>query len=159
MRYAIEGISEVFTKIIESPFPALGSFQEKSTRYIAFGKEDLIYPEELKNSELYDEIKELDEALIETYQKYLPIVKKALQDNKIINKESFKSEKAFEKTLNAKAFDIVRYLLPSNVATSLGTGMSTRTLETHISYMLSHTLSEARTIGEAMLKEGLKLSP
>ncbi len=159
IRYAIEGISEVLTKVIESPFPTLGSFQEKSTRYIAFSKESLIFPEEVEKSPLKDEIKALDNELIETYQKYLPIIKKVLKQNKIIDKDNFPSENAFEKTIDAKAFDIARYLLPSNVTTSLGTEMSTRTRESHISYMLSYHLSEAREVWKTLLKEWLKISP
>jgi hypothetical protein len=51
--------------------------------------------------------------------KYLPIVKESLVKNGIINEKDFSSYRVFERTLNAKAFDIVRYLLPSNISTSL----------------------------------------
>lgn len=36
VRFAIEGVSQLATKIIEAPFPCLGDFQEKSTRYLPF---------------------------------------------------------------------------------------------------------------------------
>ncbi len=159
IRFAIEWVSQVFTKVIESPFPALGDFQEKSTRYLHFGAESLIYPDDLKNSKFFPKAKELTGKLIDTYLKFTPVVKEALASNEVINKADFTSDRAYENTLNAKAFDILRYLLPSNVATSLGASFSTRTLESHLSYMLAYPLEEVRMIAEAMHKEALLLSP
>ncbi len=159
IRYAIEGISQVSTKIIESPFPPLGDFQEKSTRYIPFGKENLIIPNEIKESKYWKEIIDLNNKLIDVYEDSLMKVKQALIDNNIFKKNTFGSEKAYENTLNAKTFDICRYLLPSSVSTSLGASFSTRTLEAHLTHMLSHPLSEIRMIAKTMHKEWLKLSP
>ncbi|MDD3302025.1 MAG: FAD-dependent thymidylate synthase [Candidatus Gracilibacteria bacterium] len=159
IRFAIEGVSQVFTKVIESPFPALGDFQEKSTRYLHFGKESLIIPQDLLDSNYASDIKQISNDLMETYLKSFPIVRKALEDNQIVKREEFTSDRSYENTLNAKIFDIVRYLLPSNVSTSLGASFSTRTLESHLTYMLSHPLLEVRTIAETMHTEALKLSP
>ena len=39
--------------------------------------------------------------------------------NEIVKESDFSSQRVFENTLNAKTFDILRYLLPSNVSTSL----------------------------------------
>lgn len=159
IRFAIEWVSQAVAKIIESPFPALWDFQEKSTRYLDFWKDNLIYPPDLESSEYIWEIKVLHEKLISNYLKYLPIVKESLVKNGIINEKDFSSYRVFERTLNAKAFDIVRYLLPSNISTSLWASFSTRILETHLSYMLSHPLEEVRLIASNMLQEALKLSP
>lgn len=159
IRFAVEWVSQVFTKVIESPFPALGDFQEKSTRYLHFGKESLVLPPDLLASKYGNEIKSITNELIETYLEYLPKVKQALEDNKIVNREEFTSDRAYDNTLNAKTFDIVRYLLPANVATSLGASFSTRTLESHLSWMMSHPLEEVRTIAASMHEEALKLSP
>jgi hypothetical protein len=57
--------------------------------------------------------------LIETNETFAPVVKVALEANAILKKEDFSNEKAYENTLNAKVFDIIRYVLPCNVATSL----------------------------------------
>ncbi len=159
IRFAIEWVSQVFTKVIESPFPSLWDFQEKSTRYLDFWKDSLIYAPDLEWSWDILEIKKLHEKLINNYLKYLPIVKDVLVKNEIINKRDFSSSRVFENTLNAKAFDIVRYLLPANISTSLWASFSTRTLETHLSYMLSYPLEEVRFIASNMLQEALKLSP
>ena len=159
IRFAIEGISEVYTNIIESPFPPLGDFQEKSTRYMNFTRESIIYSPVLKKSKFHLKIKQYMEDLLDLYKKYLPIVRKSLVKNKIINQDEFKSKRAFENTLNAKTFDIIRYLLPSSMTTSLGCAFSARTTESHISEMLSHHLKEVRLVAKSMYKEAIKISP
>lgn len=159
IRFAVENISEVFTKVIEAPFPTLGDFQEKSTRYVSFSKESIIYSPKLESSKFGPKIKEYMEELMDLYEKYLPIVKEVLVANRIINQEDFKAKDAFDRTLNAKAFDIVRYLLPTGVATSLGCGFSARTAESHISEMLSHPLEEVRLVAKSMQQEAIKVSP
>ena len=159
IRFAIEWVSQVFTKIIESPFPALGDFQEKSTRYLDFGADSLIVPNEVKNSKYWSEIISIQKELMDTYLKFMPVVKDSLEKNEIIKKWDFSSDRAYANTLNAKAFDIMRYLLPTNVSTSLWASFSTRTLESHLSYMMSHPLEEVKLIAESMHKEALKLSP
>ncbi|MDA3855194.1 MAG: FAD-dependent thymidylate synthase [Candidatus Woesearchaeota archaeon] len=159
IRFAVENISEVFTKVIEAPFPTLGDFQEKSTRYVSFSKENIIYSPKLEKSKFGPKIKEYMEELMDLYEKYLPVVKDVLVGNKVINRKDFQRESAFERTLNAKAFDIVRYLLPTGVATSLGCGFSARTAESHISEMLSHPLEEVRLVAKSMHEEAIKVSP
>lgn len=159
IRFAIEWVSQVFTKVIESPFPALWDFQEKSTRYLHFWKESLVLPQDVLNSKYWNEIKEITNELIETYLEYLPKVKENLEKNKIVSKDEFSSDRAYENTLNAKTFDIVRYLLPSNVSTSLWASFSTRILESHLTFMFSHPLEEVRIIAKSMHEEALKLSP
>lgn len=159
IRIVIEGVSETFTKVVESPFPCLGNFQEKSTRYIHFGEESLIFPAQVTSSRYGDEIVKICQELIQTNQTYSPIVRAALEQNKVLNKEEFANAKAYENTLYAKTFDIVRYLLPCNVATSLWASFSTRTMEVHLTYMLSHPLEEIRIVAQSMHEEALKLSP
>ncbi|MEI6773536.1 MAG: hypothetical protein WCL18_01575 [bacterium] len=57
--------------------------------------------------------------LIDVYEMYSPVVKKILDEYNVLKKEDFSSEKIYDSTLNAKVFDIMRYLLPCNVSTSL----------------------------------------
>lgn len=159
IRFALEWVSQVFTKVIESPFPALWDFQEKSTRYLHFWNDSLIFPEDLKNSKYSWEIISQSKELMETYLEFMPKVKETLTKNWVVKREEFSSDRAFENTLNAKTFDILRYLLPSNVSTSLWASFSTRTLESHLSFMLSHPLEEIRIIAKWMHEEALKLSP
>jgi len=159
IRFAVEGVSQVFTKIIEAPFPALGDFQEKSTRYMHFGKESIIYSPILEKSEFAQEIKDINEELMDLYEQYVPYVRDVLVGNQVIKKEDFKRESAYNNTLTAKTFDICRYLLPSGIRTCLGASFSTRTCESHISEMLSSSNEEARLVAQSMFEEALKISP
>jgi len=158
IRFAIEWVSQVFTKVIESPFPSLWDFQEKSTRYLDFWADSLIYTPDLESFKYAPEMKNITSKMIDAYLKYLPVIKISLVQNNIISEKDFSSSRVFENTLNAKAFDIARYILPSNITTSLWASFSTRTLESHLSYMLSHPLEEVRFIATNMHKEALKLS-
>lgn len=159
IRIAVEGVSQVFAKVIEAPFPTLGDFQEKSTRYVHFGCESVVYSPALINSKFFGRVKKLNEKLIGLYERYLPVVKDVLVGEGIIKREDFKRESAYERTLSAKAFDVVRYLLPSGVATSLGCVFSARVMESHLSWMLSHPIEEVRLVAKVMHEEALKLSP
>lgn len=159
IRFAIEGVSQVFTKVVESPFPTLGDFQEKSTRYLHFGKESIIFSPVIMKSRYAKKVESLNFRLMELYEKYLPIVKEALVKNNVISRKDFDKDMVFENTLNAKAFDIVRYLLPTGTCTCLGATLSTRTAESHISEMLSNPIEEVRVVAKAMHEEALKVSP
>ncbi len=159
VRFALEWVSQVFTKVVESPFPSLGDFQEKSTRYVYFGKESIIYSDSIKNSKYYDQIKKFNEKLLKIYDDNQEKIKNAIAQNLIIKENDFESPQAFQRTLNAKVFDILRYLLPSSVSTSLWASFPTRIAETHISEMLSHPLEEVRLIAKHMKEEWQKVSP
>lgn len=137
----------------------MGNFQEKSTRYIHFGKESLLFSDQVKNSKYGKEIVDVCNRLIETDETFTPIIKQVLIDNGVLKREDFTSERVFDNTLSAKVFDIMRYVLPVNVCTSLGASFATRTLEVHLSYMLSHPLEEIRILAKSMHEEALKLSP
>ena len=57
----------------------------------------------------------------------------------------------YRRTLQARAFDLARYLLPLATNTSLGQIVNARTLENQISRLLAHTHAEVRGLG-AQLK-------
>ncbi|MBU4493525.1 MAG: FAD-dependent thymidylate synthase, partial [Nanoarchaeota archaeon] len=61
----LEGVSILATKVIEDN--RLCSFIEKSTRYVSFDNRSFYIDEDLKNSEYYEEIKELIDFLFKTY--------------------------------------------------------------------------------------------
>jgi hypothetical protein len=86
---------------------------------VDFGEDSLTIPDDVNNSKYSKEIKEYQKDLMKTYLDSKDVVRKALEDNKILDREDFSSDRAYENTLNAKIFDVVRYLLPSNITTSL----------------------------------------
>jgi len=157
-RVAVEGITQLVTNFIEMPDPELGDYQEKSTRYITFGKENVVVPPKLGASRFAQAIKDNNNALMDSYVQLTPVVKDWLAKN-IVNRADFKSDAAFNGTLNAKAFDIMRYWLPQGLTTSLGATWPTRVLESHVSQMLTHPLEEMNIIGKAIHEECVKISP
>jgi hypothetical protein len=56
---------------------------------------------------------------MDVYEKFSPIVKDVIDKNDVLHKQEFSSDKVYDSTLNAKVFDIMRYVLPCNVSTSL----------------------------------------
>ncbi|MBI5398029.1 FAD-dependent thymidylate synthase [Candidatus Woesearchaeota archaeon] len=158
VRVAIEGISQLVTNFIELPDPELGDYQEKSTRYITFNKQSVIIPPRLKNSGFAQAVKENNDALMESYERWTPFVRDWLA-REVVNEKAFKSSAAYKSTLNAKTFDIMRYWLPQGLITSLGATWPTRVAETHVSQMMMHPLEELQSIGRAIWEEGLKITP
>ncbi|TLY43432.1 MAG: FAD-dependent thymidylate synthase [Nitrospirae bacterium] len=55
---------------------------------------------------------------------------------------------AYDRTMNARTFDITRYLLPLAATTNVGQVVSIRTLEKQICRLLSLPVAELRAIGE-----------
>jgi thymidylate synthase ThyX len=153
IRFAIENISQHVVNPLEET--KLGAFQEKSTRYVEFGRDHLIVPTDLKEFE--QEIRSWNNLLISSYEESRPIVEEFIKTK--LHKEEFKTEAAFNRTVVAKTFDIIRYLLPGTMLTSLGVVMPTREAERHFSKLLSDPRAEMRSLGTALLEEGKKVSP
>ncbi len=153
LRFAIENVTQLATCPIEEA--RLGAYQEKSTRYVPFSRDHLVVPTDLKEFE--GEIRKWNNLLIDSYEKSKKDVSEFIA--KKLDKSTFKSEAAFNRTVNAKTFDIVRYFLPSTILTSLGVVWPTREAERHISRLISDEKEEIRVIGYALLEEGRKISP
>ena len=153
LRFAIENISQAAVPAIQEAM--LGAYQEKSTRYVPFSRDHLIVPTDLKKFE--KQIKKWNGYLIDSYEESQQIVNEFFR--KIFNKEDFKTEAAFTRTINAKTFDVVRYFLPATMLTSLGVVWPTREAERHISKLMSYPSAELQAIGKALLEEGMKVSP
>jgi len=151
----LEGVSILATKIIEDN--RLCSFIEKSTRYVSFDNSSFYIDEDLKNSEHYEEIKELLDLLFQTYkdlhEPVLEYVKKAAPLEKDM------TEAAWERACAARRFDAIRYLLPTCTKTSLGWTVNARQLAHAVSKLLSHPLKEANQIGEQIKGEASKVLP
>ena len=64
----------------------------------------------------------------------------------------------YQRTINARAFDVTRYLLPLACKTNVGQVVSIRTLEKQITRLLSSQLPELRMIGEE-LKDACQRPP
>ena len=151
----LEGISILATKFIEDN--RLCSFIEKSTRYVSFDNNSFYIDEDLKNSEYYEEIKQLFQLLFSTYielhEPVLNYVKQQVPLTEGINKA------AWERSCAARRFDAVRYLLPTATMTSLGWTVNARQLAHGIKKMLSSSLKEIQELGLLIKQESSKALP
>lgn len=151
----LEDVSILATKVIEDN--RLSSFCEKSTRYVSFDKDSFYIDEKLRDSEFYDEIKELLDYLfgvyIELHEPVLDYVKSVspLKDGVNVS--------AWERACASRRFDAIRYLLPTCTKTSLGWTVNARELSHGITKMLSHPLVELNLIGDKLKKEASKVLP
>jgi thymidylate synthase ThyX len=119
--------------------------QERSTRYQNFQKSGWYFPDfgsDAASAKLYGDTVE---NLFVTYQRTTAAVHEALRQ-RVVRPEAMKPE-AYDRTLKARAFDVARYLLPLATNTSLGQIVNARTLETQVSRLLSHPVSEVRDLG------------
>lgn len=151
-RLAIENVSIRATKILENS--SLGAFQEKSTRYMDFSNDNFYIPESEHVTE--QEMQILTDAM-KLYRKVLAFGVSFFQNK--IPKDSFKTEAAWVRTCNAKAFDEARYLLPTSVKTSLGVTLPTRETERWLSELLTSPEQEIRDLGAQIKTECVKINP
>jgi thymidylate synthase ThyX len=152
---AIEDVSIIAAKLIEDT--RLASYTEKSTRYVLFDEEKFFRVPRLMQSPyavLYEDTVRL---LLNTYGTLVSQVVDCIKARG--GRRSTQSERAYETACRAKAYDLLRYLLPASTLTNLGLTINARALEHLLSKLLSHPLEEARDIGTAMKIEAEKVVP
>ena len=121
--------------------------QERSTRYQDFKKSGYYTPD-FGNDQQAKLYRETIESLFADYESLSESTFRYLAD--LTPKPADMKQKAYERTLRARAFDISRYLLPLATNTSLGEIVNARTLESQVSHLLSHTHKEVRILGDLL---------
>lgn len=181
---AFEFVSQIAAKAIEDQ--RIGaSYIEKSTRYVNFGNKvgnHYLFMEvpEIMHSQYAKEYLKWNNFAFGVYNKHLLTTTEFLRKKypiedqvfeRISTKEEFKFEnikdpqekekiqKAYERALKAKAFDLVRIFLPTTTVTNLGAHLSGQATENTINKMLASPYSEVRFLGFLALEELLKVSP
>ncbi|MCB9496736.1 MAG: FAD-dependent thymidylate synthase [Fibrobacteria bacterium] len=154
-RFALENVSQRAAKLLEHS--SLGAFQEKSTRYLDFSRDELVLPLGLTESSFGEEARWQASQLMKAYRDVLSRLQQWFRDH--LARADFKTEAAWRRTADAKAFDVARHLLPSSVKTSLGATFPSRETERHISALLASPHEEIRGIAEQMLAEATSLNP
>ncbi|HUQ49604.1 MAG TPA: FAD-dependent thymidylate synthase [Terriglobales bacterium] len=127
--------------------------QERSTRYQNFKKSGFYTPEfgaDQASLELYTDTAKM---LFTEYEILSEGMFRYLEER--TPKPAEMDQGQYDRTLKARAFDISRYLLPLATNTSLGQIVNSRTLETQIARLLSHTHGEVRQLGE-LLKQAAR---
>jgi len=132
----IEGVSMLAAKAIQdSP---LYSGQESSTRYVDFSKQPFIDP---TNSDKGKEILEMQREFYLSAQEPTRELLKKIHLPKADEKTAI-----YEKTINARSFDITRSLLPAGASTNLAWHVNLRQAADRMLFLRHHPLEEIQDI-------------
>lgn len=121
--------------------------QASSTRYQDFEKRGFHTPAEIAGTEFEQPYRKHCALLLKEYSKFLVEVHNLLIKKHADERPDEMPQDKYERTLKARAFDVVRYTLPMSIRTGLGHILSARTLERRLIQLLSHPLQEIREIG------------
>src|SRR3954471_6891180 len=145
---ACEWVSNVLTKILQRP--RLGAYLEQSTRYIAY---DAPMPgggyRYYRDPALGPEYEQAMDCLFEAYSDALPILRAWVDES--FPRADGESDAARRRAVNAKAFDLLRGLLPAASLSHMGIYATGQAYEQLILHLLAHPLPEARRYGEGIL--------
>jgi thymidylate synthase ThyX len=138
-----EGISELAaTEIEEEP---LWDGQAKSSRYQDFSRSGFIVPPELVDDQA-TAFQHSGEALLAAYTQVQKLAFEYLAD-RLPRPDDMKPD-AYRRNIDARAFDVARYLLFWAVPTNVGQVCSIRTLEKQIRRLKASEYGELRALGE-----------
>lgn len=140
-----EGISELAATEIEDE--QLWDGQARSSRYQDFSKSGVVVPPELNafEREIY---LDASEQLLSAY-KSVQETATAFLTEKLPRPEDMKPE-PYRRNIQARAFDVARYLLPFGIPTGVGQVTSIRTLEKQIRRLKISEFQELREIGQEL---------
>jgi thymidylate synthase ThyX len=149
---ACEWVSNVLTKILQRP--RLGAYLEQSTRYIAYDERLPDPPggyRYYRDPELGGDYERAMDELFATYSAALPRVCAWAEQE--FPRADDEPPAAHARAIRAKAFDLLRGLLPASSLSHMGMFASGQTYEQLLLHLLGHPLPEARSYGAMILSE------
>ncbi|MEA1937685.1 MAG: FAD-dependent thymidylate synthase [Pseudomonadota bacterium] len=132
----IEGVSMLLAKAFQDH--PLYAGQESSTRYLDFSCQPMIDPIGVKESGA------IQARWMSVYNDTLPKLIAALMARHPFDPETGKSESAWRRAIEARAFDISRSLLPLGTATFLSWHTNLRQARDKLRALVNHPLAEVR---------------
>ncbi len=144
--FCFEGVSELAAIEIEDE--PLWDGQAKSSRYQDFSKSGVITPLELRGTPGGAAYEAAAAGLLEAYHRFHQAAFERLAERHP-RPESMKPE-AYRRNLNARAYDVARYLVPLGIPTNLGQVTSIRTLEKQIRRLGASCYAEVREVAAEM---------
>jgi thymidylate synthase ThyX len=151
---AVENVSIVASKVVEDL--RLGSFTEKSTRYVVFDTASFVDLPEL-SPELQSVYRTSCTNLFQLYLELQPVVEAKVRQ--MLPRASDQPEAGYNAAVRSHSCDLLRGLLPAGTLTNLGVTANARALAGLLTKMLSSPLAEVRQIGAEMHEEALKIAP
>lgn len=149
-----ENISELAAIRLEDE--PLWDGQAKSSRYQNFAAAGCYVPHEIANSETEGDYRGILGSLYNIYRLLKEPVRTYLTEQDPCPGDMKQAN--YDRTIGARTYDVIRYLLPLAAKTNVGQVVSIRTLEKQITRLLSAQLPELQGIGED-LKEALSKVP
>jgi len=155
---ACEWVSNVLTKVLQRP--RLAAYLEQSTRYIAY---DAPMPDPpggyryYRDATLGPEYERAMNELFGIYSRALPDVCAWAETE--FPRGSDEPPAAHARAIKAKAFDLLRGLLPASSLSHMGIFAAGQSYEQLILHLLAHPLPEAREYGQMLLDELQKVVP
>ena len=144
--FCFEGVSELAAIEIEDE--ALWDGQAKSSRYQDFTKGQTVVPDELQGLPAESDYRSAAAALLEAYLALHGRVRDHLAER--IPKPAAMKAAAYARTIDARAYDVARYLLFAGISTNVGQVASIRTLEKQMRRMGVSPYAEVRSIAAEM---------
>jgi thymidylate synthase ThyX len=151
---AMEQISNVATKIVE--WGRLAAYLEQSTRYMAYddkprGTYRYHRPRELDGTPLAGRYRDTLDAVFDAYSAALPRARAWLEQ--VHPRDAATSERAWRASIKARAFDLLRGMLPAATTSNVGMYASGQAYEQLLLRLQDHELAEARDLGRQLLTE------
>lgn len=132
----IEQVSMLVAKAVQDN--PLYNGQEASTRYLDFSKQALVDPYNHPAS------KAILDRWMEIYNATLPLLVAGLEKHRPFDATQYRNEKSWKNTLQARAFDIARSLLPLGTTTLLSWSTTLRQARDNLRRLKHHPLAEVR---------------
>ncbi len=158
---ALENVSMLATKVLEDARIG-GSPLEKSTRYVSFSDKDSGRYRYYRDPKLMDsDYAELYvNACDHLFDCYVRLCEPLWEHvRKLLPREEGTSEAAYERSVKARGYDLIRGLLPASTQTNMGIFGNGRFFETLIRKLHLDPLEENRDLGQAALEELSKVIP
>jgi thymidylate synthase ThyX len=152
---ACEWVSNVLTKILQRP--RLAAYLEQSTRYIAYDApmpgSDPAHPSYryYRDASLGPEYERAMDELFGIYSDALPRV--CVWAEQEFPRDGDEPAAAHARAIKAKAFDLLRGLLPASSLSHMGIFATGQSYEQLVLHLLAHPLEEARSYGRMILEE------
>jgi thymidylate synthase ThyX len=154
---AIEKVSQLVTRFIQRERRC--SFEESSTRYIAFTAESHWRDPDVMAAG-GDLAADYEAVLHDTFALYTRATEVLLQHlQRVRPLQAGEKEAPWLRTLKAEAFDAARYLLTPAIQTKWGMVVDARTLADVVTELRSHPLAEFRLVGERMQQQAELVLP
>lgn len=139
----IEQVSMLVAKAVQDN--PLYNGQEASTRYLDFSRQAAVDPYNRPASAA------IQNRWMEIYNATLPKLIGALEAKHQFDATVYKTEKIWQNTLKARAFDIARSLLPIGTTTLLSWSTSLRQARDNLRRLKHHPLPEVRDVARSLL--------